>query len=826
MARKPFNEGWSVRTRVSAFAELGGASEQWVDVVLPHDALISKSRSSDAPAGAAGAYFPSGAFEYRRKLDVYGADRGKVFILEFDGVYRDAMVYVNGALAGQDAYGYSRFTVRIDPYLRFGTANEVRVVCRAHRDSRWYTGAGIYRDVHLIVKEPIHIGVDGVRVTTADIDSERAMVEVTATITNTTAVTTTVNLATSVNEEGIAEDASDESPVTLLPGTSAVVRHRLMVEDPALWGLDSPSLYTCFLQLRDAGKVIDREAVTFGIRRIQVDARRGLRLNGETVKLRGACVHHDNGPLGAASIAAAEERRVLVLKEAGFNAIRSSHNPASSALLDACDRLGMLVIDEAFDVWTSGKSDYDYATDFAQWWERDLEALVAKDINHPSVIMYSIGNEIPETGTPDGGVWSRRLAEKLRSLDATRPITNGINGFVSSLDLVLAGMKQHQGATADTGAGVNGMMTQVGDMMNQISASEMVSERTAESFSVLDVAGMNYGDGRYLLDKALFPNRVIAGTETFPGQIAKNWDLVKTNNHVIGDFAWTGWDYLGEAGLGSVGYADGDTSAAATVAKPYPWLTAWTGDIDITGERRPASYYREIVFGLRSTPYIAVHRPQFHGRTPLMTPWSWSDAISSWTWEGFEGEPIQLEVYSDSDDVELLLNGVPVGRSTVGEKLAFRADFEIIYTPGDLTAVAYKDGHEHSRVQLSTARDQLHLDVTSDVDLLTADTGDLAFVRIALTDENGIVHNGRDRKVAVTVDGPATLQGLGSANPATDEPFTADSHTTFDGRALAIIRPTGQGPVTVTVTASGCEPATVTIGANATKETGERHLVS
>jgi len=827
MSRKPFNEGWSVRTRVSAFAELGGASAEWVDVVLPHDALISKCRSSDAPSGAAGAYFPSGAFEYRRVLDVDEADRGKLFVLEFDGVYRDAMVYVNGALAGQHAFGYSRFTVRIDPFLRFGSANEVRVVCRTHQDSRWYTGAGIYRDVRLIVKEPTHIAVDGVRVVTEDIEDERAIVEVAATITNTAAVTATVNLATSINEEGIAEVAGEESPVTLLPGTSALVRHRLVVDNPSLWGVDSPSLYTCVLQLRDAGKVVDKETITFGIRRIQVDARKGFRLNGEPVKLRGACVHHDNGPIGAATISAAEERRVRLLKEAGFNAIRSSHNPASSALLAACDRLGMLVIDEAFDVWSSGKSDYDYATDFAQWWERDLEALVAKDINHPSVVMYSIGNEIPETGTPDGGVWSRRLAEKLRALDGTRLITNGINGFVSSLDLVLAGMKQQQGApSGDTAAGVNGMMTQVGDMMNQISASEMVSERTAESFSVLDVAGMNYGDGRYLLDKTLFPNRVIAGTETFPGQIAKNWDLVKTNEHVIGDFTWTGWDYLGEAGLGSVGYADGDPAAAAIVARPYPWLTAWTGDIDIIGERRPVSYYREIVFGHRSTPYVAVHRPQFHGQTPLMTPWSWSDAISSWTWEGFEGKPVRLEVYSDAEDIELILNGETVGKAPVGQALPFRADFEITYMPGDLVAVAYKNGQECSRVKLSTAADQLHLDVTADRDYLTPGTEDLAFLRIALTDQNGIVHTGRDRQVTVTVDGPAVLQALGSANPATEESFVSTSHTTFDGRAIAIIRPTGEGPVTTTVAAAGCVPVTVTLGAHAANPTTEPLLVS
>lgn len=807
MSRDLFNDGWSVRPQVSAFAELGGALSEWREVLLPHDALIGASRSADSPNGSAGGYFPSGAFEYRRQIDVLDSDRGREFVLEFDGVHRDAMVYVNGALAGQHAFGYSRFTVRIDPYLRFGQVNEIRVSCRSHQDSRWYTGAGIYRDVHLIVKDPIHIAVDGVRATTVDLDDLRAVVEMKATVVNRGPITTTVELTTSISEEGLVEVASDRSPITLLPGASGTVRHRMFVSEPALWSPDSPSMYSGRLSLREGDVVLDTEELSFGIRRIQVDSTLGLRLNGDPIDLRGACVHHDNGPLGAATIAAAEERRVRLLKEAGFNAIRSSHNPASSALLDACDRLGMLVIDEAFDVWTSAKSDFDYATDFAQWWERDLEALVAKDVNHPSVIMYSIGNEIPETGTPDGGVWSRRLAEKLRSLDGGRPITNGINGFVSSLDAVMEGMRQHAAAPPEGASGVNGMMTQVGDMMNQISASDMVTARTEESFAVLDVAGMNYGDGRYESDARIFPNRVILGTETFPGRIAANWALVSSNAHVIGDFTWTGWDYLGEAGLGSIGYADGP-GTGATAARPYPWVTAWSGDIDITGGRRPLSYYREIVFGLRSEPYIAVHRPAHYGRTVLATPWAWSDSVSSWTWRGFEARPILVEVYAQADEIELLLDGVSLGRSVVGADMACRADFDVVYQPGELIAVAFRDGDEVSRSVLRTATPEVQLDVRPDTDTIAADAQSLVFVPIALTDPDGIVHVGRDRTVTVSVSGAGRLQALGSADPATEESFTGPTRRTFDGRALAIVRPTGAGEIVVQVAADGCEPVT------------------
>jgi beta-galactosidase len=823
MSKHLFNEGWAYRTKVSLFAELGGGSAEWTDVTLPHDALIDKTRTDAAPSGAASGYFPSGSFEYRTILDVDTADQGNLMVLEFDGVYRDAMVYVNGALAGQHAFGYSRFTVRIDPYLQFGTSNEIRVTCRTHQDSRWYTGSGIYRDVHLIKKKPVHIGVDGVRITTTDVDSDRAIVDVATVVSNTSGLTVTIDLRSTLTEEAIAEVADDHSPVTLLPGTSATVRHRHYVESPALWSVETPSLYSASLQLRAGDEVVDTETAVFGIRRIQVDSRQGLRINGTEVKLRGACVHHDNGPLGAATIAAAEERRVRLLKDAGFNAIRSSHNPASSALLDACDRLGMFVIDEAFDVWTTGKTDFDYSSDFAQWWERDLESLVAKDVNHASVIMYSIGNEIPETGTADGGVWSRRLTEKLRTLDPNRPVTNGINGFVSSLDLVLAGMKQNADARDTQGAGVNGIMNQVGDMMNQISASPMVTERTAESFSVLDVAGMNYGDGRYLIDKTLFPNRVIAGTETFPAQIARNWAVIKANPHVIGDFTWTGWDYLGEAGLGSVGYTDGTGEKNSAVAKAYPWLAAWSGDIDVTGERRPMSFYREIVFGLRHEPYIAVLRPENYNLTPLPTPWSWSDSLSSWTWESYEGHPIRVEVYSDAEEIELLVNNNSVGRQTVGTELAFKADFDILYVPGTIEAVAYSDGREVSRTHLRTASSELVIQALPDRARITAGSGDLAFVRIALTDEAGVVKTGFDRSVQVTVSGSGVLQALGSARPDSDESFTSSAFSTFDGRVLAVIRPTGSGEIEIEISADGCTPQHLVIESSAP---GPRSTVS
>jgi beta-galactosidase len=629
MFRVSFNDGWEFRPKVSSFAELGGASLPYRPVTLPHDAMLGQERIAPDGAGlkdgGADAYFPGGAFEYRKVFSVPEEYRGSRILLEFEGVYRDAMVYINDDYAGQRPYGYSLFRVDAGRFLRFDRDNEIRVEARAHQDSRWYTGAGIYRDTWLLTSGPVRIGPDGVRVATPDIDGERAVVEVATRVENDSIAIKTVGIITEILDAAGTVVAADTGQISVLPGEPATARQRLYVRAPRLWSIESPALRAARVRLTDGDGEADAETVTFGIRSLRLDPEHGLRINGETVKLRGACVHHDNGVLGAATFARSEERRVQILRDAGFNAIRMSHHPMSKAMLDACDRLGVLVMDEAFDMWTSAKSDFDYSLNFPQWWERDIEAMVAKDVNHPSVILYSIGNEIPETGTPAGAAWGRKLAEKVRALDDTRYVTNAINGMLAVLD-DLAAMRSQPSENA----GINALMADPADMMNAISSSDLVTRRTAESFSVLDVAGINYAEARYGLDRGLFPNRIIVGSETFPTRIDRNWLLVKQHGNVIGDFTWTGWDYLGEAGIGRPQYATADGSRP-TFTAPYPWLLAGCGDIDITGHRRPASYYRQIVFGLRAQPYLAVQRPERHGQTFTGTPWAWSDSIASWT---------------------------------------------------------------------------------------------------------------------------------------------------------------------------------------------------
>lgn len=803
MIRVPFTDGWTVGPKLGAFEALAGAAPAQ-PVTLPHDAIRDLPRSADSDQGVHTGYHPGGVFEYAKTFDVPVDWRDRTVTIEFEGVYRDAAVFVNGDFVVHEPNGYNAFSAVLDPFLRYGEANRITVEAKAHKDSRWYSGAGIYRPVHLLVTDPVHFALDGLRVTTPDIDADRAVVAIASTVANDTRQTRTTRISWTVLDADGAEVATTSAPLSVLPGTTATARARLVVPDPKLWHTDHPDLYEVRAVLHDEhGDELDTDAAGFGIRRLQLDPQHGLRINGEVVKLRGACVHHDNGPLGAVTIADAEDRRVRLLKEAGFNALRSAHNPMSRAMLDACDRHGVLVMDELTDLWTRSKTAFDASATFAERWEHDVAALVAKDVNHPSVVLYSIGNEILELGTPIGATWSRRLADGIRALDDTRFVTNGINGIIANLDRMAEAMADAAGSDPNT------MMADMGEQMALMNASTLVTESTEESAAVLDVVGFNYADSRYELDAELFPHRVIVGSETFPEKIDVMWSLVERLPHVIGDFTWTGWDYLGEAGIGRVDYTDVEGYTPTGTSGPYPYLLAECGDLDITGCRRTISYYREIVFGLRAEPYLAVHRPQHHGRPTATTPWSWDDSVASWTWDVPAGSPVTVDVYADADDVELLLDGASLGVAAVGDSKAFRARFETEYRPGELVAVARRDGVEVGRHSLRSAVGEPRLAARAEAREMDAEG--LGFIPITIEDAAGVVFCDADRLVSVTVDGPGVLAGIGTGRARTEERFAGTAVTTYDGRALAIVRPTGAGEITVTVEAEGLEPARVSL---------------
>ncbi|MDR3145257.1 MAG: DUF4982 domain-containing protein [Treponema sp.] len=777
MKRELFNSDWMISQK-NTVTKAGGEEA----VTLPHDAMIGQTRGKDAAGGRDKGFFPYVQCEYRKTFTVDAESRDKRLFLEFEGVYMNAGVFINGELAGRHPYGYSNFYIALDPYLNYGGENTVKVSVDTGRDSRWYSGAGIYRNVWLITGELCHFALNGVNITTEDIGDDYAVIAVENILKSADHRTHRTTVLTELVDNEGKTVARDKAPVTLYAGERTTVRQRILVKNPRLWDTESPYLYTCksvlALENGEAASptIIDTEEHTFGIRILRLDTEHGLRINGKTVKLRGACIHHDNGVLGTATFDRAEERRAEILKRSGFNALRSAHHPMSKEMLAACDRLGLLVMDEAFDVWTLAKTHQDYSRYFPDWWERDIEAMVHKDYNHPCVVLYSIGNEIIDAGKPHGTQWGRKLAEKIRSLDKTRYTINSINPMLLVRDFR--------------------------STMKEIRVeSEIVGKVTEESYSCVDVSGYNYTDSRYEMDSKRYPNRIICGSETFSKSIASNWAYVERMNNLIGDFTWTGWDYLGEAGIGNIDY---DIEGPANLAGEYPWITASCGDIDSTGFRLPVSYYREIVWGLRQRPYIAVLKPEHYGKKIALSPWAWNDSLESWTWPGFEGKPIQVEVYSPDEEVALLINGKELERLPAGKANQFKALFTTTYQPGKLEAVAYSGGTETGRCTLLSAAPEIELSVTTDRETLGLNRGDLAYLSIALTDRNGTVNTALEKKVSVSVEGAGVLQGLGSANPITEEPYTGTEYTTFHGRALALIRPETAGTIRVRVEAAGC----------------------
>ena len=805
MERFPFVEGWEVRPKATGPSEAIVIGYEWQPVTLPHDAVVGLARD---PAGSsATAYYPGGMWQYRRIVD--GVAPGRSVVLEFEGVYRDAVVLVNGTVAATRPNGYVTFLVAIDHLLDPVGPNEILVECRAHDDSRWYSGAGIHRPVWWWEGPRVHVAPDGLLVRTVEIDDDGAVLDVEVTVDNVSADPATVACTVEVVGADGTVLASQGAPVTTFAGDRLVVRRRLFVASPQRWSPGDPTLHRAVVSLHDgSGAVLDAASCTFGIRTLTLDPQRGLRINGEPVLLRGACIHHDNGPLGAVAIDRAEERRIELLHAAGFNAVRSSHNPASRALLEACDRLGVLVMDEAFDVWTQSKREDDYALRFAEWWDADLTMLTRRAVNHPSVMLISTGNEIGDGAQASGRRLGRLLAERVRAIDPGRYVTQAITARQVDPDAPAA-IGRHIAERRAADGGTTPLADLIAEALLAVARDPGVSAALAEPASYLDVIGYNYMQSRLRDDAAAEPQRVVVASESHPTAMAEVWADVEVLPNVIGEFTWAGWDYLGEVGVGRTEW-DGDPGAGtAGFTAHFPWRSAWCADLDVTGRRRPQSYCREVVFGLATGPFCFVAPPDRRDRAVVhSSPWGWSPVERSWTWPGHDGAPVDLEVYAAADEVEFRLDGELLGRASVE---THRARFTTTYHPGVLEAVAFRAGSEVGRDVLRTAADEVRLRVTADRVAIAADPFDLAYVTIELVDAADVVHPATDRSVSVVVDGPGVLAGLASGHPCTDEPFTGSTVTTDRGHALAVVRPTGVGTVAVTVRAAGLPDATATV---------------
>ncbi len=758
---KLLDDNWKFTYIPDSISEIAPFSK---NVDLPHDWSIELPFSSKAPSGNKGGFAIAGKGKYERDIKLTTADlQDSKYSLLFEGVYECWTLKVNGKEVGFRPYGYSSVIYDITPYLHAGV-NTIQVdVDNSHqKNSRWFTGSGIYRHVRLIKTGEIAIAPWSLFITTPEVSNSEATVKVSFDVEG--------NIeAKKINAEVAVLDptgkivAKSEIPVTGLIGEAS-----LKVTDPMLWSVDSPSLYKVQLSLKENGKTIDEISENFGIRTISYSAEDGFKLNGNTILLNGACAHHDNGMLGAASYDAAEARKVRLLKEAGFNAVRTSHNPPSPAFLNECDRQGLLVIDEAFDGWRESKNDYDYHLWIDEWGDKDLSDFIRRDRNHPSVMAWSIGNEVIERKNIGVVTTARNFANICRSLDPTRPVTEGLCAWDKDWEIY---------------------------------------DPHAE---VLDIVGYNYMIHKSKSDHARCPERIMWQTESYPRDAASNWHKVKENPYIIGDFVWTGIDYLGESGLGRY-YYKGETEGEEWMTFQWPWRGAYCGDVDITGWRKPISHYRDMLYNDDAKLYMAIREPNGYYGEVKTTMWSVWPTWESWNWKGHEGKPIEVEVMSRYPKVRLYLNDALVGEKDAGEPNDFMAVFETQYAPGTLKAVAFDaQGNEMETFSFATAGDPVAIRLTPDKIVMEADNQDLVYVVAEIVDKDGRVVPDASIPLEFNVSGNAKLKAAGSALLKDPDPYYDSSATTWKGRAMAIVKSSDRkGIATIKATAKGLKPSSL-----------------
>lgn len=717
---------------------------------------------SESVGGPGVAHAVGGTGWYRKRFRVPAGARERRVHLEFDGIYMNSEVWLNGRRLGGNPYGYTPFWLDLTRHVVFGGENVVAVRVRNEgKNCRWYSGSGIYRSVKMTVMNPVHVAHWGVHAATVRASPACATVRCVTSVENESGRRVRAEVISRiVDREG--RTVAEGRRAVSVAGGPAEVRQDLRVARPKRWSPDSPYIYRVVSELAVNGGVADAAETPLGIRTISFDARNGFRLNGKSLLLKGGCVHHDNGPLGARAYRRADERRVEIMKRSGFNAIRTSHNPPSASFLDACDRLGMLVIEEAFDQWKVGSNPEDYHAYFKKWWKRDIEAMVMRDRSRPSVIMWSIGNEIGEQDSKLGLRTARKLAGRIRELDRARAVTQGVNGRAPtwrSLDRL---------------------------------------------FGVLDVCGYNYQRDQYVPDHKLFPRRVMYASESFSIESHEFWRSVAKHPWVIGDFVWTGYDYLGEAGIGW----------SPDWVYMYPWTVAYCGEIDLTGHKTPASHYRDALWKKGDHLSLFVHVPKNRFDVPLEGKWSWPDVIDGWNWAGCEGKNLKVVAYTSCDRVALTLNGRSLGAREVGPESRLTAEWDVPYAPGALKAVGFRKGRKVVDRTLRTAGKPARVRLCADRAVIRADGQDLCYVDVEITDARGLRHPLAGNAVRFSIAGAGAIAAVGSAKPDSTESFQRKRRRAWNGRCQAIIRATRRaGEITLRASSSGLAGASLTIRA-------------
>lgn len=816
-------------------SNIPGMQKQSRIVNLPHDFMVESDVKKDSVNGTNTGFYDGDTGTYTKYIDVPEEWEDKRVLVEFDGAFRDTSMILNGHIMGRHHYGYTPFRVELSNRIKYGKKNRLAVIVSndAQQNSRWYPGGGIYRHVHLLLAPKVHIAPCGIFAHTDHIVNGDAFVAVEVTVENHTAqeqdVWVNVTMKRDSGRAGEAADCAENKPVAAgavkvhLPASECVTaRTMICVENAAVWDIDSPDLYTVTAQLADRRptdqaegmEILDSEETLFGIRTISVDAKNGFMLNGRSLKLKGGCIHHDNGILGAVSLYESEYRKVKLHKDNGYNALRFAHNPMSADLLEVCDRLGILVMDEAFDTWNMPKNRHDFCRHFQAEWQQEMKNFMIRDRNHPCVIIWSVGNELPEQGgLSDGYRTSAELAEYARSLDPTRPVGGALCSFFNGLD------------DEDTGKFWESLMAEAmasGGALNNLDGEygRAIWNDYTESFCApWDVVGYNYLNYHYEEAGKLFPNRVICATESKPHQMEEYWADVEKYPYLIGDFIWTSHDYIGEAGIGKTLYTEPERAKEAAQGlnyTTYPWRTSGAGDFDLCGFEKPQLAYHRIIWGSEET-YIACHNPANTGKVELLGRYGWPDCANSWIWDASAGCDIKVEVYSAAEEVELLVNGVSAGRRPAGRGNHNKACFTLQYEPGTLEAVSYTAGKEVSRDCVKSAGTPAGLKITPDerglcTDVLQADGQSLCFAVVEVVDADGKPVPYAEVEVCAKVDGAASLAAFGTGRTVTEENYTAGKAVSCHGKALAIVRSGYEkGSAVLTVSAEGLAEAKLDI---------------
>lgn len=766
--KQSFNNGWQFHYGDCEPEKLGSLND-WNAVTLPHDWSIHMPFSEKNSSGNDGGYLPTGIGWYKKTFTItddllprdsekYGMGLGDRYKLYFEGVYMNSTVYVNGDSVGGHPYGYSSFFCDITDAIHKGENTvTVRVDNSKQKNSRWYTGSGIYRNVWLIRKPCIGIGDWGVQITTPSADE----VHVKATVYNATDCSAEPTVAMKIDLGG-GKSLDFRQDLSMEQHSYAAVEHTFRIDNPKLWSPDSPNLYKATVSVIGEDEngnesVTESESHQFGIRTVQYDAVNGFRLNGKPMKLNGACLHHDNGFLGAEAWDDAEVRKVKLLKAAGFNAARTSHNPPSEAFLNACDSLGLLVIDEAFDGWREAKNKYDYSILFDEWYKDDIEKMVCRDRNHPSIFCWSVGNEIIERKSREAVATAYQLREQIHRWDTTRPVTSALAAWDKDWEIY-----------------------------DPLASAQ-------------DIVGYNYMIHKAESDHQRVPERVMWQTESYPNDAFKNWKRCMTHPYIIGDFVWTGLDYIGESGIGRYWY-DGDPAGEHYHRPLWPWHASYCGDVDLTGYLKPIGHYRSMLWNpdQKEQMYMAVYEPDgYKGkvRTGLWATWP---TVESWNWPGWEGKDIDVVVYSREPEVSLYLNGKLVGTKTVNGDTEYKAVFRLPYQKGTLKAVA---GSHTQTIKTASAPKSIVLKATHGKKL--------SFVDVWVVDKDGNVCSVADNDLKFEVKG-GELLAAGNADIKDPSPYYDNVHKVWHGHALAVVRANSK-KVTLKVSGKGLKSAEATV---------------